>query len=174
MDSIRKFLPEKAEKIIAILVCCSALGAVHGLIFTGGRIFNVMGNDYPALRFFNKSETSVKVSRGAFLLQGGVALFLILSLGGFLNSILYTAATVYCFYFFTSLGVLILRKKDPHKERPYQATGYPYTIIIFCGVCLYLIYESLCYKPLISLIPMVFLIIGIPFYYFFKKGIYNK
>jgi len=55
--------------------------------------------------------------------------------GSFVDTILYTAATVYAFYLGTSLAVIVLRIKEPHVERPYRVLEYPITTLIFCAAC---------------------------------------
>ena len=78
-------------------------------------------------------------------MQGIIAIGLIVVLGSFVDTILYTAAPVYMFYLATSLAVIVLRSKEPHVERPYRVTGYPFTTIIFCAVCAFLIYSTVSY-----------------------------
>ena len=144
-DSIATIFPRIGGRLISALVCISALGAVNGLIFTGARISYAVGAEHRPLRILGRWHKRTETPVWALAVQGVIAAGLIVALGSFIKTIIYTAAAVYSFYLATSLAVVILRYKEPQVERPYRVTGYPLTTIIFCGVCAFLIYSSVSY-----------------------------
>ncbi|OHB65144.1 MAG: hypothetical protein A2168_09385 [Planctomycetes bacterium RBG_13_50_24] len=144
-DAISTAFPNIGGRLISALVCISALGAVSGLIFTGSRISYALGAEHRAFRLVGKWHARTGTPVSALLLQGAIAIGLIVILGSFINTLLYTAAPVYTFYLATSLAVIVLRFKEPHVERPYRVTGYPFTTILFCAVCAFLIYSAVSY-----------------------------
>jgi len=75
--------------------------------------------------------------------------------------VLYTAATVYSFYLATTLAVMVLRRKEPHLERPYRVIGYPVTPLLFAGVCVFLIHAAVIYKPGIAAAAAGLLLLGL-------------
>ncbi len=102
------------------------------------------------------------------MVQCVIALIFIVSLGSFEESIIYTASAVYTFYFFTTLATIVLRDKEPQVERPFRPRAYPFyplATFIFCGVCAYLIYSAVTYKPLIAEIAAGVALIGLPVYW---------
>ncbi|MHC4723971.1 MAG: APC family permease [Planctomycetota bacterium] len=137
--------PKIGSRLISTLVCISALGAANGLIFTGARISYAMGTEHRVFKFMGKWDNKTGTPAWALLVQGAIAVTLIVFLGSFFDTIIYTAAPVYCFYLATSLAVIVLRFKEPHIERPYKVTGYPVTTIIFCAVCAFLVYSAVSY-----------------------------
>jgi len=94
-----------------------------------------------------------------------IAVVLIVLLGSFVDAVLYTAAMVYSFYLATSLAVIVLRFREPDVERPYRVTGYPVTTVVFCGVCAFLIYSAVVYKPYIAATAFGILLAGLPVYW---------
>jgi amino acid transporter len=144
-DAISTAFPNIGGRLISALVCISALGAVSGLIFTGARISYALGAEHYAFRLVGKWHARTGTPVWALLVQGVIAVGLIVVLGSFINTLLYTAAPVYTFYLATSLAVIVLRFKEPHVERPYRITGYPITTIIFSAVCAFLIYSAVSY-----------------------------
>ena len=144
-DAISTTFPNIGGRLIAALVCISALGAVSGLIFTGARISYALGAEHRAFRLVGKWHARTGTPVSALFVQGAIAIGLIVILGSFIDTLLYTAAPVYTFYLATSLAVIVLRFKEPHVERPYRVTGYPVTTIIFCAVCAFLIYSAVSY-----------------------------
>lgn len=144
-DAISTAFPMIGGRLISALVCISALGAVNGLIFTGARISYAMGADHITFRILGKWHERTGTPAWALLVQGIIAVSLIMVFGSFVDTILYTAAAVYAFYLGTSLAVIVLRIKEPHVERPYRVLGYPVTTLIFCVVCALLIYSCVSY-----------------------------
>jgi amino acid transporter len=144
-DSIATVFPKTAPALISALVCISALGVVNGLIFTGARITYAMGADHKIFALFGRWNRLTGTPVWALLIQGIIAVVLILIFGSFVETVLYTAPAVYAFYLATSLAVIVLRFKEPAVERPYKVSGYPVTTLIFSAVCAFLIYKALTY-----------------------------
>jgi APA family basic amino acid/polyamine antiporter len=144
-DAISTVFPNIGGKLISALVCISALGAVNGLIFTGARISYAMGAEHKTFKVFGRWHERTGTPAWALLLQGAIAVTLIMVFGSFIDTIIYTAVAVYAFYLGTGLSVIVLRLKEPAVERPYKITGYPVTTLIFCAVCGFLIYSCVTY-----------------------------
>lgn len=143
--SVEPLLHEGGGRLIAALVCLSALGAINGLVFTGARISYALGESYPVMRPLGHWNGRTGTPVRALLIQGVLAIGLILALGSLIDTLVYTAAAVYVFYFATSAAVFVLRKKEPHAARPYKVSGFPLTTLIFMAVCAYLVYSCLGY-----------------------------
>ena len=157
-DAISTAFPTIGGSLISALVCISALGAVNGLIFTGARISYAMGAEHRTFRVFGKWHGRTGTPAWALLVQGVIAVCLIMVFGSFVDTLLYTAAAVYAFYLGTSLAVIVLRFKEPQTERPYRVTGYPVTTLVFCGVCGFLIYSCVTYALAFKRISLVVLL----------------
>jgi amino acid transporter len=168
-DAMNVVLPGHGGRLISALVCLSALGAVNGLILTGARISFAMGQDHRGFRALGRWHDGRQTPAVALVVQGALALILILALGSFLNAILYTAAAVYSFYLATSLAVLVLRRKEPQMERPYRVTGYPWTPLAFAAVCGFLVQSAVRYKPTVALAACGLLLAGVPVYVWSRR-----
>jgi basic amino acid/polyamine antiporter, APA family len=164
-DTLSAMFPRFGASIVGALICVSALGATNGLIFTGARISYALGTDHRVFRALGQWNAQTGTPVRALVLQGVVAVGLIVLLGSFVNAILYTAAAVYSFYLATSLAVVVLRLKEPNVQRPYRVTGYPLPTIVFCGVCAFLIYSAINYKPWVATGALAIFIIGLPLYW---------
>ena len=138
-DTVSTLFPKLGAAIVGALICISALGATNGLIFAGARISYAVGTDHRIFPHWADGIRRTGTPVRALLLQGLIAVGLIVLLGSFVNAILYTAAAVYSFYLATNLAVIVLRFREPDARRPYRVTGYPLTTIVFCLVCAFLI-----------------------------------
>ncbi len=163
-DMLEVVFPRFGGRIISALICVSTLGAVNGLIFTGSRISYAVGAEHRLFRVLGRWDQRRGTPVWALVVQGVIALAMIVILGSFRRTILYTAAAVYSFYLATSMSVIILRRKEPHTERPYRVTGYPLTTIIFSACCVFLIYSALVYNLRDAAISCAILLAGVPVY----------
>ncbi len=172
-DTLAAVFPVAGPRLISVLVCISALGAVNGLIFTGARISYALGSTYRMFRLLGGWNPQRGTPAPALAVQGLIALILILVFGGYIDAVLYTAAAVYAFYLATALSVIILRLKEPHLDRPYKVTAYPFTPLIFSLVCALLIYSSITYalaiKPVSLIVLLAALLTGLLIYGFAEK-----
>jgi basic amino acid/polyamine antiporter, APA family len=171
-DTISTVFPDIGGKLISALVCISALGAVSGLIFTGARISYALGAEHRVFRILGKWNSTTGTPAWALAIQGIIAIALIMAFGSIIDTIIYTAAPVYTFYLATSLAVIVLRRKEPLVERPYRVTGYPFTTIIFCAVCAFLIYSTVTYaysnQPKSLIVLGAALLLGMVIYWITK------
>jgi len=85
--------------------------------------------------------------------------------GGFETLVAGTAPVFWSFFLLTGISVVILRLRQPHRNRPFSVPGYPVPVLIFCATCLYMLYSSLVYAKLLALIGLVPLALGVPVYW---------
>jgi len=170
VDAVSTVFPRAGGRLIAALVCLSALGALNGLIFTGARISYAVGADHRIFRLLGRWHPRTGTPAAALLVQGAIAVTLIVVLRSYATTVLYTAAAVYTFQLATSLGVIVLRWKEPDARRPYRVTGYPVTTIAFCAACAFLAYSAIRYKPLIALSSCAIMLLGLPLYWATSRG----
>jgi APA family basic amino acid/polyamine antiporter len=145
VDTLATLVPDTAAKLISILICISALGAINGLIFTGARISYAMGSDHSIFRGLGAWDSRSGTPVRALVFQGLLSLSFILFAGSFIDTILYTAPVVWLFLLATGISVFILRKKDSDAPRPYRIAGFPFTVILFCVSSIFMLYNSLTY-----------------------------
>ncbi len=89
-------------------------------------------------------------------------------LGEFNTLITFYGVAGYTFYFLTVLGLIVLRIREPHLERPYRT--WITTPIIFCCVSLFLVSRAVIAQPLQTVIVMAFVASGVPVYYWRVAG----
>jgi APA family basic amino acid/polyamine antiporter len=165
VDVLAERMPQLAEIGVALLVAFSALGSLNGQILTGARVSYSAGDQYRFFRWLGGWNTRRQTPVQALLLQMVISLALINALAGFADTLLYTALSVYTFYFFSSLSVIVLRYREPQTARPYRVPGYPWTILVFMAACLFMMRSAYLYRPLIAGISLVILIAGLPLYF---------
>ncbi len=147
---------------ISLLVCLSALGAVNGLVFTGARISYALGRGHRLFGAVGRWHPRLGTPAAALVLQGALAVALIVVLGSFIGAVLYTAAAVYAFYLGSTVAVLVLRRKEPDRPRPFRVPAYPLPPVAFALVCAWLIWSAVAYKPMTAAAAVLLLLLGLP------------
>ncbi|KYC35546.1 hypothetical protein WA1_06905 [Scytonema hofmannii PCC 7110] len=77
----------------------------------------------------------------ALLVQAVITLFLVV-LGtvtrrGFETMVDFTAPIFWFFFLLSSFSLLVLRVREPERERPFRVPFYPLTPLLFCLLCGY-------------------------------------
>jgi APA family basic amino acid/polyamine antiporter len=74
------------------------------------------------------------------------------------------------FYALGAAGVFILRRKYPETQRPYKVPGYPVVPILFVAVATWFVGNTLVSKTADSMVGVLLLIAGVPFYIYWKRA----
>ncbi|KAL9602843.1 MAG: hypothetical protein Q9219_001538 [cf. Caloplaca sp. 3 TL-2023] len=88
--------------------------------------------------------------------------------GEFSTLVTFYGVAGYSFYFLTVLGLIVLRVREPHMERPYRT--WISTPIIFCCVSLFLLSRAVFAKPVQTLVVVGFVGCGVPVYWWRVRG----
>jgi basic amino acid/polyamine antiporter, APA family len=171
-DILAATLGAHSAGVVAVLVVVSACGAVNGHILTGARIGYALGQDHTALAALGRWSARFGPAR-ALAAQSAVTIALIVAFGsrdGFETFVKYTAAVFWSFFFLTGLAVLVLRRRDPARPRPYRVPGYPITPLVFCASSAYMVQGSVAYAPFESLAGVAIVLTGIPVYWLSSRS----
>lgn len=74
----------------------------------------------------------------------------------------YTAPIFWFFFLLSGISLLVLRIREPHIVRPFRVPFYPFTPLLFCAVCGYLLYSSLVYTGVGAVAGVLVVAAGIP------------
>ncbi|MBS4043750.1 MAG: amino acid permease [Chitinophagaceae bacterium] len=158
-----KIFPAFGTTFIAICIMISTFGCNNGLILAGARVYYTMAKDG---LFFKKvgQLNQFAVPQVALWIQCIAASLWCISgkYGDLLDMISFV---VVMFYILTIVGIFILRKTQPHTERPYKAFGYPILPILYIIMGLAFCILLIIYKPNYTWPGLIITLIGIPVYY---------
>lgn len=165
-DLMRTAWGETGATLLSLLVVCAALSSTNATIFTGARTNLALGRDFHFFRFLGRWDGRGQTPANALLVQGLVALALV-GLGaatrqGFESMVDYTAPVFWLFFGLTGASLLVLRARDPDAERPFRVPFYPWTPLVFCAACVYMLWSSLAYTGVGAVIGAGILLLGVP------------
>lgn len=154
--------------ILSVLILFSTFNCTNTTILTSARIFYAIAKERLFLNYAGKVHPKHGTPSNAIILQGAWAVVLVWW-GTFddLTDLLIFAAFI--FYGATALGVLLMRKRDPHAERPYKVLAYPLLPILFGLFCFTLVIITIYNSPIQSLIGLGLMATGVPVYLYYMR-----
>ena len=165
-DLMRKVAGNAGANFISVLVVLAALSTINATIITGARTNYALGRDFTLFKWLGRWEGKADSPRNALVVQGVIALALVAlggyARGGFTTMVDYTAPVFWFFFLLVGLSVIILRYRDPGAARPFRVPLYPLTPILFCIVCVLMLYSSLNYTGIGALVGVAVLAVGLP------------
>lgn len=168
-DAASKFIGGNGAAIVTIIILISLIGANNGFILTSARINYAMARDN---RFFKQAaiiHPKFQSPANALIIQCIWACILTFS-GTFNQLITYIIFASWIFYGMSAGAVIILRKKKPDMERPYQIPFYPWIPIIFILFAIFLTVNTILEAPRDAAIGAGLILAGLPLYYYWKKN----
>jgi amino acid transporter len=134
---------------VSSMIALSALTSANATVIVGSRSNFAVGRDFPVFGWLGRWDRDKGTPTTGLIAQCSVSLALI-ALGtatrqGLQTMIDYTAPVFWFFFLLVGLGVFIMRRREPARQRPFEVPFYPVTPLLFCAMCAYLLYASLSY-----------------------------
>ena len=167
-EMMRRVMGSPGAAAVSIAAMISIFAALNGSILTGARVPYAaarQGYFFAPIARVNAKYRTPGVSIWALSLW---AALLVLS-GRFEQLFTYVIFSSWILYAMTAAAVLVLRRKQPELARPYRTLGYPWVPIIFVLVAFTLIVSTLLDSPRESLMGIGLILLGVPFYFYWKK-----
>lgn len=167
-DAVQTIFPFGGN-LIAVMIAISVIGTAGIYTLSAPRIYYAMARD----RVFFKSLAAVhprfRTPVNAILFQSGWAIVLILFWGTFEDVITYVTFTDWIFFGLTACSIFIFRRREKDLPRPFRTPGYPVTPMIFIGITVFFVINTLIEKPLHAWAGLIFMMIGTAVFYLFKR-----
>ncbi|WP_303908584.1 APC family permease [Thiohalomonas denitrificans] len=166
-DLMRRVLGESGAKMISLLIVAAVFASINVTILTGARTNYALARDFRQFHLLGNWSATVNAPTRALMVQGVIALLLVAvgsaSRSGFEAMVSYISPVFWLFFLLTTLSLLVLRQRDPHRPRPFRVPVYPYTPVLFAAACAYMFWSSLLHSGWGALLGMLVLAAGIPF-----------
>jgi APA family basic amino acid/polyamine antiporter len=170
---MRRVWGQGGANAVSIAAMISIFAALNGSILSGSRVPYALARDgyffKPVARVNEKYHTPgvavglLSIWSAVLVLSGRYEQLYTLVI--FPSWILYAMATA---------SVLVLRHKRPDLHRPYRTLGYPVVPILFVLVAVTLLVQTLLNSPRESILGLVFILAGLPFYFHWKRQVSSK
>jgi len=155
--------------LVAGIIAISTFGTIGIYTLSTPRIYYAMASDGLFFKGIAKVHPSFKTPVNAIVLQSAWSIVLLLFWGTLENLITYTVSVEWIFFTLAAAGIFVFRKRLKNSDRPYKTFGYPVTPMIFIIINTWFVINIMMNKPLHMAIGLGFLLLGVPFFLYFKK-----
>ena len=173
-DLMTRAFGEGGANLISLLIAIAVLGSINGTIFTGARTNYALGQQENNFAYLGLWHQQTQTPMNAIGVQGIIALGLVFfgtfTRSGFVTMVEYTAPVFWFFLLLTGLSLIVLRYQEPLISRPFLVPFYPFTPLLFCMTCLYMLYASLVYTGPGALWGVLIVLTGIPLWLKFRHN----
>lgn len=170
----RTLLGPVGGTVVAAFVLASILGTLNATVLVGPRIAYAMALDRLFFRGVDATHPTFGTPHVAILLQGVVAVTLLVVFQTFPESLFASALdyTVFAIVLATmadTLALYRLRWLAPARPRPYRAWGYPWVPALYLVANAWIAFEMLRQRPFECAVGLGVVATGWPFYVLFRR-----
>jgi len=160
---------EAGGRAVALFVLVSILGTLNATVLVGPRIAYAMALDGRFFGGVDRVHASHRTPHVAIVLQGVVAVALLLALRRFPSILDFTTFGIVVATSFDALALFALRRRQPDRRRPYRAWGYPWVPALYLAANLAIAVAMVRGRPQESLACLLVTAAGLPFYWLFGR-----
>jgi APA family basic amino acid/polyamine antiporter len=167
-DAMARVVGPIGASIISFIILFSIMGATNQNFLCSPRVYYAMAKDRVFFKALAGVHPKFRTPHVAIIAMGVWSMVLVLFFGTFENLFSYVIFGQWIFFGLTVAAVFIMRKRRPDMPRPYKTWGYPVTPAVFILAALFISVNSLLTSFENSLKGLLIIVIGLPFYLFWK------
>lgn len=167
-EMMRRIWGPAGAHAVSIAAMISIFAALNGSILSGARVpyaaaregyfFSALARVHPQHRTPSTSIAALSLWAGLLVLSG--------KYDDLFNLVIFASWILYAM---TAAAVIVLRYKQPSLPRPYRTVGYPIVPLLFVTGATILLISTIFERPRESLMGIVIMAGGLPFYFYWKK-----
>lgn len=163
----KELLGVDAGRVMGGLFSLLLFSTVSSLVITGPRVTQVMGEDYPGIRWFSHTSIFDTPARAIYIQAGIAIVYLITST--FEQMITYIGFTLNLMTLLTVLGMMLNRRNlPPGNASVYRVRPYPLLPIIFLMINTWIMIFGLVYRPVASFAGIITAVLGLLAWFWLK------
>ncbi len=120
-----------ARRILSVILMISTFGAANGFVLTSGRIIYATGRDNRIFHWFAKTHHITKTPVRGLIVQFLLGSTAIMIMDNPFKLVIFTGFAYWAFSSLVPLALVILRRRDPQRPRPFRALLYPVSPVLF-------------------------------------------
>jgi APA family basic amino acid/polyamine antiporter len=167
-EAMRRVLGSTGANAVSIAAMISIFAALNGSILSGSRVPFAMARDRLFFRRVSYVHPQHRTPSVSILALSAWAAVLVLS-GRYDQLYTYVIFASVILYGMATAAVIVLRYKRPDLPRPYRTLGYPVVPVVFVLGITCLVISTLWKSPRESLMGLVLVALGLPFYFYWKR-----
>lgn len=169
----------------AVLVVVVTLGSTNGTILSGSRLFSTVGETQTGYGWLSAWRTRRDAPLAALIVQAAICLAFVALIEfqnagakGFEIILAATSPVLWLVFLGAGVALVVLRWREPNRERPFRVPAYPLVATIYILACVFMLYESIEYARSESSKESIFMILllaaGLPYWWFSGRNASSK
>jgi APA family basic amino acid/polyamine antiporter len=172
-EMMRRIFAAPGAAAVSIAAMISIFAALNGSILSGSRVPYAAARQGYFFAAVGRVHPRYRTPGVSILALCAWAALLVLS-GKFEDLFRLVIFASWILYGMTGAAVIVLRRKRPDLVRPYRTVGYPAVPLLFVAAALVLLVSTAVQFPRESLMGVVLIAAGLPFYFHWKKASLDK
>ncbi len=166
-EMMQKMQGSAGASAVSIAAMISIFAALNGSILTGARVPYAAARDGLFFRSAARVHPAFHTPGVSILMLTAWSSVLVLS-GKYEQLFDFVIFGSWILYAMATASVFVLRKKRPDLARPYKTVGYPVVPLLFLAGAVVLEISTLLTKPRESIAGIVLILLGLPFYFYWR------
>jgi basic amino acid/polyamine antiporter, APA family len=155
--------------LVSIGMMISMLATLNGTVMSGGRVPFAVARDGYFFKALGEVHPRFHTPALALVIQGAVAILLIVVGGAFRELFSLAIFAEWLFYMVAASTIFVFRKLEPDAARPYRTAGYPLVPTIFIATAFVLLCYTFANNLRDSIGGLVVILLGVPVYVWFAR-----
>ena len=168
-ETIVRLVGPGAAAFISFLILTSIFGSINGTILTGPRCYYAIAADGLFFRPFARIHPRYHTPVFAIVFQGFWAALLTI-LGTFQQLFTAVVFAAWISYAAVVAAVIVLRRKQPDRPRPYRVFGYPWLPVLFIVASLAIVASATRAEPLHVGVSIALILAGLPVFALLRRS----
>jgi len=160
--------------LVSIGMMISMLATLNGTVMSGGRVPFAVARDGYFFKALGEVHPRFHTPALALVIQGAVAILLIVVGGAFRELFSLAIFAEWLFYIVAASTIFVFRKREANAPRPYRAAGYPVVPALFIGTAAVLLCYTFANNLRNSIGGVAVILLGIPVYSWFAHKRLNR
>lgn len=165
----RNLFGPRASTGLAALLSLALLSSLSAYVLIGPRVYYAMARDGFFFRFAARIHPRFGTPGLSILAQSLCAALMILT-GTFEQLLTYIGFALGIFPWMAVAGVILLRRREPARERPYRVWGYPLVPVFYLAAMAWILAVAFVNRPGPSLLALATVAAGIPVYAWARRA----
>jgi APA family basic amino acid/polyamine antiporter len=167
--ALQNLFGHAAGRGLAVLIGLALLSSLSAYVLSGPRVYYAMARDGLFFPFAARVHPRFRTPALAILAQGACAIVMAMT-GTFEQLLTYIAFALGIFPWLAVMGVVVLRVREPQRERPYRTWGFPLTPLLFLAISGWMLVVAFMGRPGPSLAALATLAAGVPVYWITQRA----
>lgn len=152
-----------AGNLIALFTIVSLAASISAMVLAGPRVYFAMARDGLFAARVGRVHPRFRAPAAAIVAQTAWSSLLVLS-SSLSQLVSYTGFAIVLFAGIAVLALFVLRRREPHADRPFRAWGYPWAPAVFIAVSAVMLVNEIWRNPRPTLAGLAVIAAGIPVY----------